>query len=64
MALHKWLNLKQRENILDTFLANRLSLENDCDTIAGISDHEAILVQSLSMANLKLSQCNIHICMV
>ena len=31
------------ENILDIFVTNRPSLVNHCDTITGISDHEAIL---------------------
>ena len=46
---------------MDIFLTNRPSLVNHCDTITGISDHEAILVQSPIIASLKPSQHNIHI---
>ena len=49
------------ENDLDIFLTNRPSLVNHCDTITGICDHEAILVQSPIIATLQPSQHNIHI---
>ena len=39
-------------NILDIFVTNRSSLVEMCDTIDGISDHEAILVVSSVLANL------------
>jgi len=38
-------------NILDVFITNRPSLVETCDTISGISDHEAVLVSSV-VANL------------
>ena len=39
-------------NILDIFVTNRPSLVETCDTIDGISDHEAVLVVSSVLANL------------
>ena len=39
-------------NILDIFVTNRPSLVEMCDTIDGISDHEAVLVVSSVLANL------------
>ena len=39
-------------NILDIFITNRPSLVDTCDTIDGISDHEAVLVVSSVVANL------------
>ena len=39
-------------NILHIFMTNRPSLVDTCDTIDGISDHEAVLVVSSVVANL------------
>jgi len=39
-------------NILDIFVTNRPTLVKTCDTIDGISDHEAVLVVSSIIANL------------
>ena len=41
------------KNILDIFLTNRVSLVSHCSTVAGISDHEAVLVKSSLQVNLE-----------
>ena len=35
------------QNILDVFFTNRPSLIESCNTVSGISDHEAVLIKSL-----------------
>jgi len=49
------------ENILDIFLTNRPSLVNCCNVVPGISDHEAIVVQSSIVAPLQTTQHNIYL---
>ena len=39
-------------NVLDIFITDRPSLVESCDTVDGISDHEAIFVKSLVTARL------------
>jgi len=51
----------RKENILDIFLTNRPSLVNHCDTVPGISDHEAVVAQSSVVASLQTSQYSIHL---
>lgn len=41
------------KNILDVFFTNRVSLVSHCSTVAGISDHEAIIVESSLQVNLE-----------
>ena len=52
-ALSQMVNTPTRgSNILDIFVTNRPTLVETCDTIDGISDHEAVLVVSSVIANL------------
>ena len=46
---------------MDIFLTNRPSLVNHCDITAGISDHEAIIVQSSIIATLQPMRRNIYL---
>ena len=39
-------------NILDIFITNRSCLVEECNTIGGISDHEAVLVMSAVITQL------------
>ena len=39
-------------NIIDIFITNRPCLVEECNTIGGISDHEAVLVTSAVIAQL------------
>ena len=43
----------RRNNILDIFLTNRASLLSHCSTVAGISDHEAVIAKSSLQASLE-----------
>ena len=46
-ALSQMVNTPTRgSNILDIFVTNRPALVDTCDTIDGISDHEAVLRNS------------------
>ena len=52
-ALSQLVNYPTRgTKILDFFITNRPSLVKSCDTIDGISDHEAVLVKSYVLAPL------------
>ena len=41
-------------NVLDIFITDRPSLVESCDTVDGISDHEAVFIESLVTAHLTL----------
>ena len=43
----------RRQNILDIFVTNRPSLVTACKPVPGISDHEAVLIDSLLIANVQ-----------
>ena len=43
----------RRQNILDIFVTNRPSLVTGCKPVPGISDHEAVLINSLLKVNIQ-----------
>ena len=51
----------RRKNILDVFLTNRISLVAHCFTVAGISDHEAIIVKSSLQVSLEPASHKIYL---
>ena len=51
----------RRNNILDIFLTNRVSLVSHCSTVAGISDHEAVIAKSSLQAPLEPSSHVIYL---
>ena len=56
------LNPTRGENILDLFFTNNLNLINKSSVISGVSDHEAVLIESkLSIKTKKPSSRTIHL---
>ena len=54
-ALTQMVNTPTRgSNVLDIFITDRPSLVESCDTVDGISDHEAVFIESLVTAHLTL----------
>ena len=54
-ALTQMVNTPTRgSNALNIFITDRPSLVESCDTVDGISDHEAVFIESLVTAHLSL----------
>ena len=51
----------RKNNILDVFITNKLSLITYCSLIPGISDHEVAYIKSVIQATIQYSDHNTYV---